>query len=30
MAELNECAEWIRIRLLTPYEKKKIKENGDV
>jgi hypothetical protein len=28
--ELRESAEWIRIKLLTPYEEKKILENGDV
>jgi len=30
MAELNECAEEIRRRMLAPYENKKIYENGDV
>lgn len=28
--EYRESAEWIRIKLLTPYEFKKIEENGDV
>lgn len=28
--EFREAAEWIRIKLLTPYEEKKILENGDV
>lgn len=30
LGELNEAAEEIRRRLLVPYEKKKIIENGDV
>ncbi len=29
-AELNECAEMIREKLMFPYEEEKIKENGDV
>jgi len=28
--EYRESAEWIRIKLLTPYEEEKIEENGDV
>jgi hypothetical protein len=28
--EFKESAEWIRIKLLTPYEEEKIVENGDV
>jgi hypothetical protein len=28
--EFREAAEWIRIKLLIPYEEKKILENGDV
>jgi hypothetical protein len=28
--EYREAAEWIRIKLLTPYEEQKILENGDV
>jgi len=28
--EFREAAEWIRIKLLTPYEEEKIVENGDV
>jgi hypothetical protein len=28
--EYREAAEWIRIKLLTPYEEEKIIENGDV
>lgn len=28
--EFRESAAWIRIKLLTPYEEKKIAENGDV
>lgn len=28
--ELRESAEWIRIKLLTPYEEEKCKINGDV
>jgi len=28
--EFREAAEWIRIKLLTPYEEEKIIENGDV
>lgn len=30
IAELNECAEEIRRRLLATYEDEKIKENGDI
>lgn len=30
IAELTECSEEIRRRLLAPYEDQKIKENGDV
>jgi len=30
IAELNECSEEIRRRILAPYENKKIRENGDV
>jgi len=28
--ELREVAEWVRIKLLTPYEEKKCIDNGDV
>ena len=28
--EYREAAEWIRIKILTPYEEQKIIENGDV
>ncbi len=28
--ELREAAEWIRIKILTPYEEKAIEKNGDV
>ena len=28
--ELRESAEWIRIKILTPYEEKAIERNGDV
>jgi len=30
IAELNECGNEIRRRLLAPYEDEKIKENGDI
>ena len=28
--EYREAAEWIRLKILAPYEEEKIKENGDV
>jgi len=28
--ELRESAEWIRIKILTPYEEEAIKKNGDI